>query len=89
MKFRNWLQEKTIKKFKHVEDKQYATKQPTDDWENQGENKKYLETNENENMMIQNLADTAKVILRGEFIVIQTYTWGNKRNLKYSILPYT
>ena len=35
--------------------------------------KKYLETNENENMMIQNLWDTAKAVLRGKLIVIQTY----------------
>ena len=33
--------------------------------------KKYLETNENENMMIQNLWDTAKALLRGKFIAIQ------------------
>ena len=35
--------------------------------------KKYLETNENENMMIQNLWDTAKAILREKFRVIQAY----------------
>ena len=28
--------------------------------------KKYLETNDNENMMIQNLWDTAKAVLRGK-----------------------
>ena len=29
--------------------------------------KKYLETNDNENMMIQNLWDAAKAVLRGKF----------------------
>ena len=35
--------------------------------------KKYLQTNDNENMMIQNLWDTAKAVLRGKFIAIQAY----------------
>ena len=35
--------------------------------------KKYLETNENGNTMIQNLWDTAKTVLRGKFIAIQSY----------------
>ena len=35
--------------------------------------KKYLETNDNENTMIQNLWDAAKVVLRGKFIAIQAY----------------
>ena len=35
--------------------------------------KKYLETNENENMMIQTLWNSAKAVLRGRFIVIQAY----------------
>ena len=35
--------------------------------------KKYLETNENENMMIQNLWDAAKSVLRGKFRAIQSY----------------
>ena len=35
--------------------------------------KKYLETNENENTMIQNLKDTAKAVLRGKLIAIQVY----------------
>ena len=37
------------------------------------EMKKYLETNENENMTIQNLWDAAKAVLRGKFIPIQSY----------------
>ena len=35
--------------------------------------KQYLETNENENMMTQNLWDAAKAILRGKFITIPSY----------------
>ena len=35
--------------------------------------KKYLETNDNENKMIQNLWDTAKAVLRRKFIAIQYY----------------
>ena len=32
--------------------------------------KKYLETSDNEDMIIQNLWDTAKVVLRGKFIAV-------------------
>ena len=35
--------------------------------------KKYLETNDNENIMTQNLWDAAKAVLRGKFIAIQSY----------------
>ena len=35
--------------------------------------KKYLETNDNENTMTQNLWNEAKAVLRGKFIVIQAY----------------
>ena len=35
--------------------------------------KKYLETNDNENTMTQNLWDAAKAVLRGKFITIQSY----------------
>ena len=35
--------------------------------------KKYLETSDNENMMIQNLWDAAEAVLRGKFIAIQAY----------------
>ena len=34
---------------------------------------KYLETNNNENTMIQNLWDAAKAVLRGKFIAVQAY----------------
>ena len=35
--------------------------------------KKYLEVNNNENIMIQNLWDTAKAVLRGKFTAVQSY----------------
>ena len=35
--------------------------------------KTYLETNDNENTMNQNLWDTAKAVLRGKFIAMQSY----------------
>ena len=35
--------------------------------------KKYLETNDNENTMTQNLWDAAKAVLRRKFIAIQAY----------------
>ena len=41
--------------------------------------KKYLQTNDNENMITQNLWDAAKIVLRGKFIAMQTYL---KKNLK-------
>ena len=37
------------------------------------ERKKYLETNDNENTMTQNLGDAANAVLRGKFIAIQAY----------------
>ena len=35
--------------------------------------KKFLETNDNENMATQKLCDAAKAVLRGKFIAIQSY----------------
>ena len=35
--------------------------------------KRFLETNDNENTMTQNLWDSAKAVLRGKFIAIQSY----------------
>ena len=35
--------------------------------------KKFLETNDNENMTIQNLLDAAKAVLRRKFRAIQSY----------------
>ena len=45
-------------------------------------NKKFLETNDNENMATQNLWDTAKALLRGKFMAIQSYL---KKQEKYQI----
>ena len=41
--------------------------------------KKYPETNENKNMMIQNLWNTAKTILSGKFIGIKVYLRKQKK----------
>ena len=51
--------------------------------------KKYLETNDNENMTIQNLWDAAKAVLRGKFIAIQAYLekQENISNKKYNLKP--
>ena len=43
--------------------------------------KKILETNDNENTTTQNLWDTAKAVLRGKFIAIQSYL-KKKKNIK-------
>ena len=42
--------------------------------------KKFLETNDNENMTAQNLRDAAKVVLRGKFIAIQSYLKKQEKN---------
>ena len=44
--------------------------------------KKFLETNDNENMTIQNLWDAAKAVLRGKFTAIHLYL---KKKEKYRI----
>ena len=41
--------------------------------ESKEEIKRYLETSENENTTTQNLWDTGKAILRGNFIALQAY----------------
>ena len=57
-----------------MEAKEYITKQPMDHWRNQrGNKKKYLEANNNENIMIQNLWDTEKAGLRRKFTAVQSY----------------
>ena len=38
-----------------------------------GEIKKYLETNENENIPYQLIEDAAKALLRGKFITVQAH----------------
>ena len=42
--------------------------------------KRYLETNDNGNTTTQNLWDSAKAVLKGKFIAIQSYL--KKQNLK-------
>ena len=61
---------KKLQKHKHVEAKQYATKQPMYHWRNQRGNQKILETSENKNRMIQYPWDAAEAVLRGKFIAI-------------------
>ena len=48
--------------------------------------KKYLETNDNGNMMTQNLWDAAKTVLRGKLIAIQSYL-KKQKNLKQLYTP--
>ena len=56
-----------------MEIKQYISKNPSGCWRNQKGNQKFLETNDNENTTTQNLWDAAKAVLRGKFIVVQSY----------------
>ena len=44
--------------------------------------KKYIETNENEDRMVQNRWDTAKMVIRRKYIAIQVYF---KKQEKYQI----
>ena len=44
--------------------------------------KKFLETNDNENMTTQKLWDAAKAVLRGKLIVQYNPTSRNKRNIE-------
>ena len=45
--------------------------------------KKFLEANDNENTTTQNLWDSAKTVLRGTFIAIQSYLpTRNKKNIE-------
>ena len=44
--------------------------------------KKFLETNDNENMTTQNLWDAAKAVLRGKFIAIASYLKKQEKNQK-------
>ena len=43
--------------------------------------KKFLETNDNENMTTQNLWDAAKAVLRGKFIAVQSYLKKTRKTL--------
>ena len=46
--------------------------------------KKFLETNDNENTT-QNLWDTAKAVLRGKFIAIQSYLKKQEKHQRYNL----
>ena len=56
-----------------MEAEQYGTKYQEITEEIKEEIEKFLETNDNENTMTQNLWDAAKAVLRGTFIAIQSY----------------
>ena len=49
--------------------------------------KKYLETNDNENMMIQNLWDATKADLRGKIIAIQAYLKKKEKSQINNLTP--
>ena len=52
--------------------------------------KKYLETNDNERTVIQNLWDATKAVLRGTFTEIQSYINNNKKcQPTYKLTPKT
>ena len=56
-----------------MEIKQHSPEQPMIKEEIKGEIQKYFKTNEKENTIYQNLRDTAKAVLRGKFIAIQSH----------------
>ena len=56
-----------------MEIKQHVSKNQQVYEEIKREVRKFLETNDNENMTTQNLWDAAKALLRGKFIAIQSY----------------
>ena len=55
-----------------MEIKQYISKEWTSYWRNKKE-KKFLETNDNESTMTQNLRNEAKAVIRGMLIAIKSY----------------
>ena len=63
-----------------METKQHATKKTMGQWGNQKEIKKYHETNDNEDITIQDLWDAKKAVLRGKFIAVQAFL---KKEEKY------
>ena len=44
--------------------------------------KNYIETNKNENTLLQNPWDATKLVLRGSFRTIQAYLKKQKKNVK-------
>ena len=55
-----------------MEIKQHVSKYPTSYWRKPKENQK-ISRNDNENTTTQNLWESAKAVLRGKFIAIQSY----------------
>ena len=61
--------------------------QVTEEWRKR--NQEYLEANDNENTMTQNLQDAVKAVVRGKFIAIQAYFEKQRETLrKQHNLPY-
>ena len=52
-----------------------------------GENKRYLETNDNEGITIQNLWNTAKAVLRGKFIAVHPYLRKGEKTQQPNHIP--
>ena len=50
--------------------------------------KQFMETNENENTSVQNLWDTAKVVLRGKYIAIQASLKGIEQSKIQSLYSH-
>ena len=69
----NYQKKKTVKQHKHMEGKQYASKEPWITEEVKEEIQKYLKTKGNETKPIENLWDATKAVLRGKVIAIQSY----------------
>ena len=70
---RNQLQEKTVKNTNTWKLNSALLNNQEFTEEIKGEIKKYLETNDNENTMIQNLWEAAKAVLKGKLIAIQAH----------------
>lgn len=62
-----------MRKHKHTEAKQHATKNQRSNEEIKEEIRKHLETNENANTTLQNPQDAAKAVIRVKFTAIQVY----------------
>jgi hypothetical protein len=50
--------------------------------------KKFLEFNENETTMFQNLWDKSKAVIRGKFIAMAAYIENTERFQKYDLMLY-
>ena len=79
---RNQLHEKNLQEtYKHVEAKQDATKQPMDHWRNQrGNKKKYLETSESKNYIL-NPTEHSKKNFKREVYSDTSLSQGTKKNI--------